>query len=195
MKKMKNTCLALLAVLLSPITVHADVIDFGDVGGFSTFQDTITGRVWLDMDNFFDETATFGTSGFDMIAAATAGGFQFATRADVEQLLFSLPLSGGEWASYAAVMGYGIPRELIWGMYDDGDGNPYGWAFAYSYMESWDFLDNATDASSIQNSGLTGAVDMGIWAYRVASVPEPGTLALLGIGLLGMGAARRKKTV
>ena len=35
--------------------------------------------------------------------------------------------------------------------------------------------------------------DPGVWAYRVTSVPEPGTLLLMGLGLAGMGFSRKRK--
>jgi uncharacterized protein (DUF2141 family) len=91
---------------------QAAVVDHTDVNGLRTFQDTVTGRIWLDMDNFFNMTTD------RMVAVAAAAGFTFAKRADVEQLLGSLPLGAGDWAGYDAVMGDAPNRELIWGSYE-----------------------------------------------------------------------------
>ena len=78
-----------------------------------------------------------GTTGYDMINMAQNAGFTFAARSDVEELLNTLSLSVGEWSSYASIMGHGIPRQLIWGMYDDGNDNPFGWAWSFSQDQSW----------------------------------------------------------
>ena len=184
----------LLAVLFLSLNVQAAVINDADIGGLRTFQDTYTGRVWLDLDNFYNADATYGLTGFQMISAAEAAGFTFAQQSDVEELLNTLPLNGGEWGSYSSVMGYSHPRNLIWGMYDDGDGNPYGWAWSSNgYDVSWNYRNNASDANIIQNYWIPGAIDLGIWAYKngsSAAVPEPAILSLLSMGLLGLAGLR-----
>ena len=181
---------ALFALLAAPSAASASVVAFADVNGFQTFQDTNNGRVWLQLDNFFDQSYNV------MAAAATAAGFTVATNAEVHGLLDTLPLTGGEWGGYAATMGssLGSPmnRDLIWGAYVPVVADQVSWAFAFSSMTDWAYADGTSfPLDSVPNP------DMNLWAYlsgqTQTSVPEPATLMLLGAGLAGIGAARRRK--
>jgi hypothetical protein len=189
MSKFARTAVVLCALGIAASAVpsaNAAIVNSADVNGLTTFQDLNTGRVWLDLNNFFGQTTN------QMVATANAAGFTFATEADVHQLLDTLPLTGGEWPTYAAIMGQAPNRDLIWGSYDDG-GDPYGWAFSFNGDTVWTFVNNTVGGNDVPNSG-TDFADMNIWAFQtgVVPAPEPSTLAILAAGLLGLAAASRR---
>lgn len=182
--------LAAALAFAAPLSARAAVIDHPDVGGLRTFADTATGRVWLDLDNFVDLSVQ------QMIDAAALGGFTWATTADVFQLWTSLPLGSGQWNGYAAVMGRTAMFPAIVGVFDDG-GSPLAGnnGFAWDSYTAWATdLPDFTSLSYVPPPGSFRG-QWGIWAYQeaAASVPAPGALALLAVGLLGGGALRRPR--
>jgi len=136
--------------------------------------------------------------------------------------LFSANVSGGEGTIYIRLTGTDFDRGLLaqsryttaFGGTTDGSVSFQSYADATNTEFGQGILlsdsgDISTSAFSGQDSGsisLSGPYSLSIYAAithdagfnmssfdYIVTVPEPGTLALLGIGLFGLGLAKRRK--
>ena len=192
MTRTKSTYLALLAALLSPMAANADLIDFEGVA--ASGQQLGVGNNYLEEGfNFFNpgdptDAAIVGqptqnTSGSDYYTWNSPVGNNPITLTNLLGSVFGLETLdvGSKSGSNAAnfdIIGYfaagGSVLANVTGSTAFTNLN-LGWT-GLSYVEFY------------YRSGDFGAID-----NLVVNVPEPGTLALLGIGLFGMALARRKK--
>ena len=71
------------------------------------------------------------------------------------------------------------------------DTSPAAFAFGPLSAGSWTLLV-ASSVTGFNFGGFTVGYTGNVGTERASAVPEPGTLALIGIGLLGAAAARRR---
>lgn len=122
---------------------------------------------WLDSN---DAREVVWTLGAPLSGSFNAFGFELSDAADVSADL-TLTFSDGSSASWSLIE------------YAQANGN-----LKYVTVTS----DQNILGGTLTFSNTTGNDGWGLDNVTVGSLPEPGTLLLMGLGLLGLGAARRR---
>lgn len=98
---------------------------------------------------------------------------------------------------------FSFNNPFFFGLLDPADGPDFTNDPSFHLIVTTDFSDLATTVAVLQMARCSSAdcnfrvtvntFNQATLSGRVADIPEPGTLAILGLGLAGLGVARRKK--
>jgi hypothetical protein len=174
-------------------SAQAAVVNHADVNGIRTFQDTGTGLIWADLDQFLVAGAAGPVFQYAdrsaYMAALTTAGFQWAGWAEVTALTGSVPVwsaAGYQDALDAMSTEFGSILGTVSGYSDFAPGSVMQW---HATPQGW---------SSFFTQMPNNLNDSGLWAYYSAgaggNVPAPGSLLLVGAALaaLAVMAGRRR---
>jgi hypothetical protein len=207
MTRTRSTFLALVAVLLSPMAANADVIleeTFDDpLGSFYTDwlgTNSNIGSYYLssgqncDPDHRGNNPEGLWISGNQSCGGGVTGSlveiiFDSAFGSSLTALSFGI-----EAFVQLEIFAYDMSDALLGSAVFSGGSFGFDHADIFSISSTNGISRFVLDSSAYGAGQVSGNTSVDNFSATTStSVPEPGTLALLGIGLLGMGAARRRK--
>jgi len=188
-----------LLLLFTGFQANAVIID-----QTATTLDTDTGFEWLDMsytDGITYAAALAGSNTFEgggwriasylevVELASNAVGYDITTTFDNDPASFIglSALTGFMGGTYGgAAFSYVVGNVFIGGGLDRAQ-----FGYDSDYGDFGYFRDNLTDFG--WDGGADPSSNIGSFLVRSSAVPEPSIIALFGLGLVGIGFARRKR--
>lgn len=161
--------------------------------------DLLDGSVDLIGNGFFDFLPGNGLY-IDLDGSTGEAGVIFNTQALVDgDYTLSFDLAGNQrnnapeftTASVAILLGSGTTANSSYQLSRDTGFTTFSLDFSIADAIPLSFVSLSFGAEGGDNMGML--LDNIVLSDRVASVPEPASVALLGLGLIGLGIARRKQ--
>jgi len=185
-----------------------DTVDHGDTVTY-TIAYVFDFRDWNPPETCADDDETCGA---ERATHLNAIHFSFGGSETPDAALISVsPTNTGDWGLFdtvATAAGCSLrgghnnvcaqaKQPYLAPIFTGGVGNIYTFEFDVTYSSGFVLdINDAGIRASFTECSVNECGTAGLMSLRTGtSVPEPGTLALLGIGLLGMGLTRLRKKV